>query len=63
MGEMVALRPNEKKDRLGKRSFCTDDGHDLIITAAVRVAGYGVITANSREFEYVPGLTVVTPQA
>ena len=39
----------------------TIGAHDLIIAATARAAGYGVITANSAEFQRVPGLTVVNP--
>jgi len=39
----------------------TIGAHDLIVAAAARAAGYGVIAVNSAEFQRVPGLTVVTP--
>ena len=41
----------------------TIGAHDLIIAATARAIGYGVITANSAEFQRVPGLTVVNPLA
>jgi len=37
--------------------------HDLIIAATARAADYGLITANSAEFQRVPGLTVINPLA
>ena len=37
--------------------------HDLIIAATARAADYGLITANSAEFQRIPGLTVINPLA
>ena len=39
----------------------TIGAHDLIIAATARAASYGVITANSAEFQRVPGLRVINP--
>ncbi len=46
-----------------QRSGQAIGAHDLIIAATARAAGYGVITANSAEFQRVPGLAVVNPLA
>lgn len=37
--------------------------HDLIIAATALAANYGLITANSAEFQRVPGLVVLNPLA
>jgi predicted nucleic acid-binding protein len=35
--------------------------HDLIIAATALSCGYPVVTGNFREFQRVPGLTVMSP--
>ena len=46
-----------------QRSGQAIGAHDLMIAATAQTAGYGVITANSAEFQRVPGLTVINPLA
>jgi predicted nucleic acid-binding protein len=36
--------------------------HDLLIAATALANGYGILTANSRDFRRIPGLTVHEPE-
>jgi len=44
-----------------QRSGQVIGAHDLLIAATARAVGFGVVTANSAEFQRVPGLTEVNP--